>query len=228
MPSHRLAAALALLLAFAACKPAQKTLAAAAATSSPAGASSGASITIENGTDHLAVVTIVFGSDTVVKGWPFCKPTGPACSFTLEGKASKALPLGGQYLNATLVFDGRLDGALCGETKAEFNVNNPKWYDILDVSLVDGFSNKMEIIAVEPVGSSTRIGPPAGRDGNEKVFGLYPYGCDICVARQPPMSCGIASGGAGCKGGTQYKPDVPCQYQGSVMGGGTVATVRLL
>jgi hypothetical protein len=32
----------------------------------------------------------------------------------------------------------------------------------------------------------------------------------------------------GCKAGTQYKPDVPCQYQGTVKGGGGAVTVTLL
>jgi hypothetical protein len=192
--------------------------------------SSGASITVTNDTARAATVTIIFGGGTVVTGWPFCAPrdAGATCSFVLDGKASKGLPLGGEYLNATLVFDGYRDGTLCGSTKAEFNVNNPKWYDILDISLVDGFSDKIEMIAIEPGGTSMRLGPPIGREGNEKVFGVYPYGCDICVERQPPMACGIPAGKAGCKSGSQYNPDVPCQYQGTVKGGGTAALVRLL
>jgi hypothetical protein len=57
------------------------------------------------------------------------------------------------------------------------------------------------------------LGPPKGKDGNEKVLGLFPYGCDVCVARVSPP-CGIPKGRIGCKHGTQYKPDVVCQYQG--------------
>ena len=72
-----------------------------------------------------------------------------------------------------------------------------------------------------------RLGPPNGPSGNDQLVGVYPFGCDVCVARQNPP-CGIPKGTAGCKGGTQYKPDVPCQWQGTTMGGGTVATLRLM
>jgi hypothetical protein len=51
-------------------------------------------------------------------------------------------------------------------------------------------------------------------------------GCDICTARDNPP-CGIAKGKEGCKAGTQYKPDVPCQNQGKKMGGGSVVVVAL-
>ena len=71
------------------------------------------------------------------------------------------------------------------------------------------------------------LGPPVGPTGNEKVFGVFPFGCDICVARHSPP-CGIKPGKEGCKTGSQYKPDVPCQYQGTVLGGGTAVTIALV
>jgi hypothetical protein len=123
------------------------------------------------------------------------------------------------YLNATLAFNGAVG---CGTTKAELNVNNPKWYDVVDISLVDGFSNKIQITF-----NGTVLGPPNGKDGNEKVLGLYPFGCDICVAQQNPP-CGIPAGGPGCKAGTQNNPTPPCQQQGATMGGGGSVKVELL
>jgi hypothetical protein len=171
-------------------------------------------------------VFISFGADSSVQAadWAsFCTVTSPlTCNFTMIG--SQVLPTQGKYLNMTLAFGGPV---ACDSTKAEINVNNPAWYDTLDVSLVDGYSNKIAIDYTPPGGTVTRLGPPLGKDGNEKVLGVFPYGCDICTARQSPP-CGIAPGGAGCKAGTQYKPDVPCQFQGAVKGGGGAVTVILV
>ena len=96
--------------------------------------------------------------------------------------------------------------------------------DVADVSLVDGYSNDVQI----EVGG-TILGPPATEALNEKVFGLYPLGCDICVARQnPPCGTGAPGSVAGCKRGPDpYHPDVPCQWQGGVMGGGSRVEVVL-
>ena len=105
-------------------------------------------------------------------------------------------------------------------------MNNPNWFNIADVSLVDGFSN-LVAIDVKDSGGDRTLGPPFGPKGNEKVYGLFPLGCDICTARQNPP-CGIKPGGDGCKAGTQYNPNPPCQWQGSVKGGGGAVTVRLL
>lgn len=172
-------------------------------------------------------VYINFGADSVIKAddWKsFCTVTSTlGCNFTLTG--AQALPNAkGKYLNITLAFGGPVG---CNATKAEINVNNPVWYDTLDVSLVDGYSNKIEIDYTPPGGTLTKLGPPVGKDGNENVLGVFPYGCDICTARQNPP-CGIAAGGTGCKSGTQYKPDVPCQYQGAVKGGGGTVNVSLV
>lgn len=172
-------------------------------------------IAIQNMTNDNTTVFVAFGADSVVlpAAWPFCVGSGLNCTFPLGKRGASNLPLNGNYLNATFSFGAAVT---CGITKAEVNVNNPKWYDILDVSLVDGFSNKISI-SVTVRGQNpplpVLLGPPKGKQGNEKVFGLFPYGCDICVARQSPP-CGIPKGRSGCKGGTQYKPDVVCQYQG--------------
>lgn len=182
----------------------------------------GSTLTVTNSTEADTTAYFAFGADSVVlpTDWSFCAATGKLnCSFTLKKGETKELPLQGKYLNATVSFGAP---ASCGSTKGELNLNNPKWYDIGDVSLVDGFSNK---IALDMGG--TKLGPPAGATGNEKAYGVYPLGCDICVARQSPP-CGMAPGKDGCKGGDQYHPDVPCQHQGTVMGGGTKVTVTLV
>jgi hypothetical protein len=60
-------------------------------------------------------------------------------------------------------------------------------------------------------GSMTQLGPPVGKLGNQKVFGVFPYGCTICAGiKNAP--CGDAGGGE-CKSGSESKPDVLCQYQ---------------
>lgn len=198
--------------------------------------SAGTTVTVLNSTGAATLVTVSFGSNSVVlpSSWPFCTPldTGAsACSFSLGPQQTQPLPLGGQYFNATLAFGAPSVG--CGTTKAEFNVNNSSWYDIVDLSLVDGYSNKVSITVQNLVGdaggdaSPILLGPPVGEMGNDKVYGLFPLGCDICVARQTP-SCGREAGTFGCKTGTQYNPDVPCQYQGPFMGGGSAIQVSLL
>lgn len=183
-------------------------------------------VAVKNDTDSDTTVYVAFGANSVVlpASWSFCAASSNlTCNFKLSAHTSQDLPLSGQLLNATFAFGA---GVGCGSTKAEMTVNNPAWYDVADVSLVDGYSNKVSI-SIGGESGGTTLGPPVGRDENEKVFGLFPYGCDICVARQAPP-CGIPTGKAGCKGGTQYKPDVPCQYQGPTMGGGSKIVVSLL
>lgn len=188
----------------------------------------GTRVKVTNTTAASTVVYVSFGADSVIKAadWAaFCTATGLLdCHFTLE-HGSRDLPNPkGAYLNLTVSFDG----FGCGATKAEANVNNPKWFDVLDVSLVDGYSNNITMTYTPPgadAGTVT-LGPPVGKDGNEQVFGVFPYGCDLCVERQNPP-CGIAKGTAGCKAGTQYDPKPPCQYQGAVKGGGGVVEIIL-
>jgi len=203
--------------------PASGAPSASAPSAVPANGAPGSStVTIANGTGYATTVYVAFGADSVVlpPAWSFCTAQGKLnCSFLLAPRGTQALPLARQYLNATFSFDAPV---ACGITKAEVNVNNPSWYDILDVSLVDGFSNLITIEA----GDAT-LGPPNGPKGNEQVFGLFPLGCDVCVARQSPP-CGIPKGTDGCKAGTQYDPKPPCQWQGTVMGGGTAVVVKLV
>ena len=172
----------------------------------------------------VTTVYLTFGSDSAIRAasWSsFFAVTAPlACNFVLTG--SKTLPnAAGAYLNMTLAFGAPVG---CGVTKAELNVNNPKWYDTMDVSLVDGYSNTVEIDYTPPGGNTIKLAPN-GQTDNAKALGVYPYGCDLCVENSMG-TCGIPIGSAGCKGGTQYNPDVACQYQGAVMsGGGTLAVI---
>jgi hypothetical protein len=183
-------------------------------------------IEVENRTAEPTKVSVAFGANSVVlpAAWKaFCTETAKLnCSFDLAAHATQSLPTGGSYLNATLAFDDKVG---CGSTKAELNVNNPKWYDIVDISLVDGFSSGLSIDVLDPEAGKAMLGPVVSKTGNEKAFGVYPLGCDICVARQKP-SCGMAPGKDGCKTGAQNNPDVPCQWQGTVMGGGAT-TIRI-
>lgn len=169
-------------------------------------------------------VYVSFGADSVVQpaDWQsLCAITGPLNSRCAL-KGATVLPVRG-YLNATFAFGAPVG---CGSTKAEVNINNPKWFDVLDVSLVDGASNAVGIVYTAPGSAPVQLGPNV-RGDNSKVFGVFPLGCDICTARQNPP-CGIAPGKDGCKKGTQYKPDVPCQVQGTIKGGGGTVVVSAL
>jgi hypothetical protein len=185
------------------------------------------SVVVSNRQGAPTTVYVAFGSDSRVTQatWAsFCQGTTLSCSFPLAAGTSQPLPNPtGAYLNATFSFGAAVG---CGTTKGEINVNNPAWYDTMDVSLVDGFSNKIGITYTAPGGKPQALGPVKGPGGNETVLGVYPFGCDICVARQSPP-CGIAKGTDGCKKGTQNKPDVPCQVQGSVKGGGGAVEIAL-
>lgn len=164
-------------------------------------------LTFKNDTSVPTTVYVAFGSNSVVlpTNWSsFCSGGGLNCTFPIAANSSQVAPLGGKYLNATIAFGTPVG---CGSTKAEMNINTANDTDNYNISLVDGYTNKIKMNV-----GGTILGPPLGKGGNEKVFGLYPFGCDICVARQKPP-CGIPAGGSGCKGGTQYKPDVFCQYQ---------------
>ncbi len=201
-------------------KPSPASAAPVASASMPPTAKSTAgtaTLEIENDTAVATMVYVAFGADSAITTWPSCPVTSRLnCQMPLAAKTTVAVPLGGQYLNATFSFDGPVT---CGATKAEANLNNPKWYDIADVSLVDGFSSPLVVKAGDRMLEALR------KTGNEKAFGVYPLGCDICTARQNPP-CGMSPTREGCKAGPdQYHPDVPCQFQGSVMGGGTAVRI---
>ena len=189
-------------------------------------AGGGTELSVHNSTSAPSTVYVSFGSDSTVtaKDWSFCEGEGLSCSFPLGPKAHRNLPLGGRYGNLTVAFDGPVG---CGVTKSEFNLNNPSWYDQADVSLVDGYSNNIKIDLGKPGGVVTSLGPVQGKDGNEGLFGVFPYGCDVCVSREDPP-CGISKGSDGCKAGDQYDPDPPCQWQGEKKGGGDMAITLVL
>ncbi len=186
------------------------------------------SLTVQNLTDKPTTVYVAFGSDSVIVpgSWSWCTKSGKlTCSFPLGAFDSRVMDnKDGGYLNATLSFANPVG---CGVTKAEVNINNPNWYDILDVSLVDGFSNRVSIVAESMVGTedeSVTLGPATDGPTDADLLGVYPFGCDICVERQSPP-CGIAKGKTGCKAGTQYDPTPPCQWQGASKGGGDLSVL---
>jgi hypothetical protein len=102
----------------------------------------------------------------------------------------------------------------CGSTKAELTVNYAKGDDNFDVSCVDGFNEKIAMIFTYGNAQQVKMGPPNGKTGNENVYGVFPYGCDICAGRlSPQKACGpYPLGNSGCKSGTEHNPSVICQY----------------
>ena len=133
---------------------------------------------------------------------PYCKTSVPANSSVTIPNAVK------KYLNLNVSFNKTTFGTSnqCGATLAEVNVNKPTWYAVMDVSVVNGFNEKIQINA-----GGTTLGPAVGETGNEKVFGVFPYGCDGCAKVLAPP-CGD-DGDKECHAGTQSDPDPKCQYQ---------------
>lgn len=177
---------------------------------------------VENATDKDVIVFLSFAPSSVVtaSSFSFCAVDGGLnCTFPLKAHETRDLPLGGKYLNLTVSFGQQG----CPSTEAEMTLNNAGGYDTTDVSLVNGFTNYIEVVVDEDAGRRV-LGPPRGADDNEKLDGIYPFGCDICVARQNPP-CGFDAGSSGCKEGTQYDPHPPCQYQLPQKGAASVRVV---
>jgi len=133
------------------------------------------------------------------------------CGFDLgPGEQKEISNPAYKMLSMSLAFN-KLVG--CGSTKAELTIN-AKGDDVFDVSVVDGFNEKIAMIFEPASGNQVKLGPPCGLSGNERVYGVFPYGCDICAARlTPPKACGpFPPGKSGCKSGTENKPGVICQY----------------
>src|SRR4030095_9320272 len=123
-------------------------------------------VRITNRQETQAQVYINFAADSVLKPTdvPFCKVTGSLnCEFTLAANSSRDIPNPqAKYLNMALAFNAPVT---CGSTKAEVLVNNPNWFDVLDVSVVDGFNEKIQINLTPTSGSTTQLGPPVGKLG---------------------------------------------------------------
>lgn len=188
-----------------------------------AGAAASTHVQVSNATDAGAVVNVSFGTDSTVKGWAFCTPTSSGCTFSLPASSTQPLATGGQYLNASIAFNAPVG---CGATIAELTANNANGYGTADVSLVNGWNADVAITV-----DGLTLGP-AVDGGNASTFGVFPYGCDVCVARSSPP-CGIPStgctapGSCGCKAGSQYKPAVPCQATYQRADAGSTLTVEL-
>jgi hypothetical protein len=200
-----------------------------------------ATLAVENRTDAGATFFATFGADSEIHAsdWSaVCAVPdgGSVCAAPMPAGARWDLPTSGalgRYLNATIAVGATGPGCSAGggrgATVAEMTLNRPGTIsDTGDVSLVDGYSDKLEVFVLFAGDSSAMLGPPRGSTGNESVYGVFPLGCDWCVQRGDPP-CGqkpCALYGCGCKtSGTQFNPGVPCQ--GSFARGGrwTVALV---
>ncbi len=187
-------------------------------------------VVVSNMTDAGAVVNISIGADSKVMpaAWSFCGvDAGLTCSFPLPASGSQALPTGGQYLNASVAFNGPVG---CGSTIAEVTANTGNGYGTADVSLVNGWNADVQITV-----NGQTLGP-ATKGDMSKVSGVFPNGCDVCVARQKPP-CGIKPCGSspndggqacGCKTGSQYNPTVPCQITYQKADAGSLVNIALV
>jgi len=172
-------------------------------------------IVLVNNQSSAADVFINFASNSVINvtnlgGFCDSQSIGSLnCHHTLAANKSEDLPNPDfKYVNLALAFNHVVD---CGATKAEVIANNPDWYDIMDVSVVDGFNNKIEIDATEHGKMPVKLGPPAGMTGNQQLFGVFPFACTQCAAI---LNAPCGSNGAGeCHAGIESNPNPPCQYQ---------------
>jgi hypothetical protein len=192
-------------------------------------------VIVKNMQDKNAEVNVNFSSISEINKnslGSLCDKRGTGsnlnCGFDLGPKEHKEItnPLF-KMVSLSLAFNKPVS---CGATKAELTVN-AKTDDVFDVSVVDGFNEKIAMIFDSNTGNQIKLGPPNGLTGNEKVYGVFPYGCDICAGRlTPPKACGpYPPKNIGCKGGTESKPDVICQYSLNHPGENTgVMTIYLL
>ena len=170
-----------------------------------------------NASDAGTMVYVSFGADSKVhpSDWAsFCARVPSGCAFPLDADAEHALPADGKALSVNVSFDQPGSCAGSGIDLGEFTINSGA-YDTADISMVNGWNADMEV----RVAGSKTLGPTAGPDSGAGSYGIYPNGCDICVARQKPpcpwqTPCGGPDGGGaacGCQGGTQYNPSPVCQ-----------------
>jgi hypothetical protein len=138
------------------------------------------------------------------------------CGFDLEpvGRTNSTKEITNPYfrtLSMSMAFNKPVD---CGATKAELTINASK-DDVMDVSLVDGFNEKVKMVFTPSLGQPTIAGPANAITGNENIAGVYPYGCDGCAARiAPQKKCGpYPMGNSGCHGGAQYDPKPKCELR---------------
>jgi hypothetical protein len=174
---------------------------------------------VVNLSDAGTEVYVSFGAGSEVDGstWTFCTPTPSGCAFPLDSDASRVLPAGSKELSVNISFDqpGGCQGS--GIDLGEFTINAGA-YDTADISMVNGWNADMRIDVVDGEHHLT-LGPTQGPDSGAGIYGIFPNGCDICVARQNPpcawqTECGTPEGGGapcGCQGGTQYNPSPVCQ-----------------
>ena len=197
----------------------------------PAPPSTATKAILSNLTDAGATVNVSFGADSKVtpSSWSsFCTATPSGCVLALPAGSTQDLPMAGQYTNATFAFNGPVG---CGSSLGEFTANNANGYGTADISLVNGANAKIAIYI-----DGQTLGPAIPGGDNSNVSGVFPVGCDICVARQQPP-CGIAPCGSspndggqacGCHAGGQYNPTVPCQITYQHADAGSLVNVTLL
>lgn len=170
---------------------------------------------IINDQSEPATVFINFGDESALNSndLSFCEPEGKTrlnCRFRINGHASREIPNPQKKkLVMSLAFNAPV---ACGSTKAEVTVNNPTFCDNADVSVVDGFNERIQIeVDGRPMGQIVTLGPPVGKLGNQQVFGVFPFACTICAGILNPP-CGSA-GPQECHAGTESNPRPVCQYQ---------------
>jgi len=85
----------------------------------------------------------------------------------------------------------------CNHTFAEANLNDPHNFNIVDISVNDGYNAVIQIKHVATAGTPEVVaGPNAkGLYGNGEIAGVFPYGCNDC-APHSAQSGSFKSGGA--------------------------------
>ena len=184
-------------------------------------------ITIYNMTQNTITLYMVFqtgsGGYTLpdsFPGWtltsnPLMITTSMAPSSPTQNPPPNPIPLvvnfpcTTQYMPINITADG-LPQTGCSVTQFELNLcagGGPTYQDTIDISLVNGFNYPGEI--KPDSGNPIMVCCPTPNSTNP---GVFPYGCDICTAQSPNGGSPCPTTNPDCKSGTQYNPDVPCQY----------------
>lgn len=178
-------------------------------------------IVIWNTTNQVAQVNIDFGAESGVNASNMgitCNARGASgnlnCRFDLQANTYQELN-NAQFkqVNGKVTFN-KLPG--CGASYVEWSVNmaDSKAQDVINNSIVDGFNEKIAVsfYPKDKNAPSITMGPACGQEGNQNVYGVYPFCCDNCKSADNPQKA--CCGNPPYNQGRCHKDTKPiCQYQ---------------
>jgi len=152
-----------------------------------------------------------------------------SCNFDLAPSPTGiTFPNDKKWYNMSIAFNAPGNVIRCPVTQAEYNVNVSPGGDGFNVSLVNGFNEKIQM-TFQPDGkgeilkTDVPVNAMGTQSGNQNKLGVFPSGCTICTYRlDPPRrqtdpNCPDYNNDwtTGCKAGGRDKeknPDFKCQF----------------